>query len=566
MWTVQSADHKAQQMRIGPLKEYRHRLNITSDELLDISRDLYENQVMGFCQSGGDIPDSSRRRRLLRFRAYVGLLHSDVQDLHALYCRETYKKGVSDSLAGDGDIAAFVRKQLDELRQWLMLTPTAAGRIELSSFREFVSRGLIPQLVMEYHKMSMTREELAKKYNKDVGNDPFATRDEHNELGITASSSSFLSRCLELVKFFEKKNLFTVSNSTTTTPPGEVQDDVSKELPPLNILVPFSFIGTIDEEMRKKIFEQFLIQTFTMPHSNPNRAAYVQAVTKLGPLLGFTGALLHGQITNLGDTIYRNYLKQVLQQQNTLLPDDIDALRTVQRDFRLPGSRCETLLIEAKEKKLVESAGRLVEKGKWTVEAARKLRNIATELGLNMTEVLALDADDRASWFTSEIRDLVTTEGGVTQEVRERMKVLEDMTGVDDPDVTIQQLVYSESTSIIGGCIRDMNTNDYSEIGERLRELPLWRELAGDTWTTGRLGNEILASYEEDEIKAVLLIFASQIFEDEEERQSQVTEIAEILSIPDEAHWILYGSRARVSQVRGGRSGQDGYEEDENSE
>ncbi|CAM9895007.1 unnamed protein product, partial [Sphacelaria rigidula] len=228
-------------------------------------------------------------------------------------CSEAFRKAVAEAMGPTGVIVPEYREKLDDVAARMGLSAKSA-KLAFHAAVRLRMAPLIEQIINEFERSVLTKDQLARKTGKDAGTDFFVESDD-SDLGIEGGPA-VTSALLSLIDFY-------VDNKVIET------DDEGNETFPVNA----AQIG-IDTQVLTALYQNFVVAAFGV--QGPKLKRYEEGQRKLSGILGISDeekAKIHEEI---GGTVIQRFVNQELGKSGKITTQGLTFLANINTRLAMP--------------------------------------------------------------------------------------------------------------------------------------------------------------------------------------------------------------------------------------
>jgi hypothetical protein len=419
-------------------------LALPAETVSSINLDLYKQRLERMVE-GNRIIQEKEAQTLFAVRQFLRLSDADVAGAHKYCCGPVYEQSVSEAMGATGIMLDEYRAGLEKLRARLVLSEEDASaafhRVVKRRMRMYVDRAMV-QLEKRQNLRGGTEQ-------RDVGDDPNIRR-AGATLGIEAGGLPI--ELSNLVDFYVRNNLAVeeevpedaeeaVKSALAAATAGD--DAVAKavgEKPATRTVTkyPVTLRGDIQPTVYNELYKQYVIQCFSAQTRGEKQRLFA-SLDQLGPILGMTEGEVSAVHASIGTVIYQNYVNQTLLK-GPIGDSDVEFLRNIQNMLSMKEETCAKIVTDGKQNRVSVLLERIFASPKVLPETVRKMRGIATELGVDIVKDLKITVDQRKRLFGVEVDEAIDT-GAVTGDNQELIK--EVQSGLQVPDQEAKEVLLS---------------------------------------------------------------------------------------------------------------------------
>lgn len=384
-------------------------------------------------KSPSGIPSKEATAQLDALRDLLGMSIEDTYPAHLDIFGNQYKKSVMESMGSTGVITKEYREPLESLRTRLGVSEEASRKLYLEAMEERM-KPMVEWIVLELERTMLTAEQLARKRQKDFGEDYFKTgRGAEGTLGLGAEAN-IMTDCMNLIDFYtendiaEKKQIG-MKKIEKKVMEGDEEKTVTEEVPEYEVVYPITGLdsGAIQQELAELLFRQFVVGGFTTQGKQGER--YEASRSTFGGILGLDKAKQDEVTGSIGGTVYENYIRNSMRTKSALDQQDMMFLANIQSKLDISPDKSEEMLLDTQKKILKEEAATLLRE-ETTPEMVKSFREKCNSMGFELEKDLELSKDSIQALFESEISPALV-EGQITIDNADILSEIQESLGMD---------------------------------------------------------------------------------------------------------------------------------------
>jgi hypothetical protein len=290
---------------------------------------------------------------------------------------------------------------------------------------------MVEWIVLELERTMLTAEQLARKRDKDFGEDYFKSgKGADGTLGIGAKAN-IMTDCMNLIDFYtendiaEEKEVGTKSIEKKVME-GDEEKTTTEEVPEYETVYPITGLesGAVTPELSELLFRQFVVGGFTT--QGPQGERYEAARSKFGGIIGLDKEKQDEVTSSIGGTVYENYIGNSMKTKGKLDQQDMMFLANIQNKLDISADKGEEMLLDTQKKILKEEAAVLL-RDDATPEMIKSFREKCNSMGLELVKDLGLGKGSIDELFETEIStalvngDITIDNGDVLSEIQESL-------------------------------------------------------------------------------------------------------------------------------------------------
>eukprot|EP00752_Nemacystus_decipiens_P017831 g15987.t1 len=440
------------------------------------AKELYKTTLAAYA-SNNRIITADEKAKLDKMAAFLSMDSSAVDEIHSELCSVTFQKAVAESMGATGVVAAKFREKLDELAVRLGLSLDSAKLMFQAAIRQRMGP-MMQQIMYEFERSVLSKEQLAQKTGKDMGDDVMGAE---GTLGIEGGAA-VTSDVLALIDFY-------VDNGIIEK--GEDGEDVYP--------VTAKQIGHGDE-MLAALYQNFVVNGFSVEGDQLKR--YEAGQSKLSGILGLDPAAKMKIHREIGGTVIRRFINQELGKQGKISAQGVAFLANINSRLDMPQEMFESMVSECKEDYLRRLADDLFRVSVMSAKECKKVRDIAENLGFTLEKEGQLELPSRKNMFQIEAEDMIENgdmEGDAGKEFVEELQESLSLS-TDDAQEAMVSLLESRAEGILKNVKADALERRDANILKAAERLLKYCRLAGGMAVENdldqRLRNVVVNAYE----------------------------------------------------------------------
>lgn len=242
-------------------------------------------------------------------------------------------------------------------------------------------------------------------------------------LGLGAEVN-IMSDIMNLVDFYTENKIAEKKEVGTKT-----IDD--KEVPVYETTYPVTGLasGAVDQEMAELLYRQFVVGGFTTQGSQGAR--YEGAKATFGGILGLTSEKMEEINSNIGSTVYDNFITNAMKTKGTLDQQDMMLLANIQGKLGLSSEQGEKMLLDSQKKVLSEEIEALMDAP--TPQGLKAFREKCNSMGMDLAEDVGISQTRLTKMFEGELIPGLKN-GDITVDSVDVLTELQESLGLDPQD------------------------------------------------------------------------------------------------------------------------------------
>jgi hypothetical protein len=396
---------------------------LSTDFVREVGASFYAKAVALVSeQSPGGIPTKELSAALESLRELFHLTREDTFPSHMEYFGSVYKKSVLESMGTTGVIRPEFKKSLDELQKRLGVSKEDGKKLFLDAVEEKM-KPMVEWIGSEMERTMLSQQQLSQRRGKDMGEDLFQTgKGADGVLGLGAEVN-LMSDIMELIDFYTENDLAEEAEVTRTGDDGE-EETVTETVYPVTALGS----GAIDQEVAELLYRQFIVGGFTTQGEKGARYEGNRAV--FAGILGLDKAKIDEINSNIGSTVYDNFVSNAMKTKGALDQQDMMFLANIQGKLNITPEKGEKMLLDAQKKILSEEVNGLMDDP--TPEGIKAFREKCNSMGIDLTEDVGVSKSRLTRMFECEITPGLK-DGTISADNSDVLGEIQDSLGVD-PD------------------------------------------------------------------------------------------------------------------------------------
>ena len=315
-----------------------------------------------------------------------------------------------------------------------------------------------------------------------------------------------MSDIMNLVDFYNENNVTetvqvgtkTIEKKVPADEEGGEEKTVTEEVPVYETTYPVTglAIGTVDQELAELLYRQFIVGGFQA--QGEQGARYEAAKATFGGILGLTSEKMEEISSNIGGTVYDNFISNAMRTKGTLDQQDMMMLANIQGKLGLSAEASEKMLQDSQKKVLSEEIDELMDNP--TPEGLKAFREKCNAMGMDLYEDVGISQTRLSKMFESEVIPALRN-GKITAEDADELTEIQESLGLDADDAAaifeslLLRLSKTTYDTIAGEILRGREENCVEPINEIVRYAAFTDgELGLDV--PEEVGNKIVNIYE----------------------------------------------------------------------
>lgn len=255
-------------------------------------------------------------------------------------------------------------------------------------------------------------------------------------LGLGAEVN-LMSDIMNLVDFYTENNVTdTVEVGTKTIEKkakeeGGEEKTVTEEVPVYETTYPVTGLGSgsLDQEVAELLYRQFVVGSFQS--QGEQAARYDAAKATFGGILGLTSEKMEEISSNIGGTVYDNFIGQSMRTKGSLDQQDMMTLANIQAKLGLSSEASEKMLLESQKKILSEEIDAVMDSP--TPEALKSFREKCNSMGMDLYEDVGISQSRLSKMFEQEVIPGLQS-GDITVEDADALTEIQESLGLSADD------------------------------------------------------------------------------------------------------------------------------------
>lgn len=254
-------------------------------------------------------------------------------------------------------------------------------------------------------------------------------------LGLGAEVN-LMSDIMNLVDFYTENNVTdTVEVGTKTiekkVKEGGEEKTVTEEVPVYETTYPVTGLasGSVDQEVAELLYRQFIVGSFQAQGEQATR--YEAAKATFGGILGLTSEKMKEISSNIGSTVYDNFISNSMKTKGALDQQDMMTLANIQAKLGLSSETSEKMLLDSQKKILSEEIDALMDAP--TPEGLKAFREKCNSMGMDLYEDVGISQSRLLKMFEQEVIPGLQS-GDITVEDAEVLTEIQESLGLSADD------------------------------------------------------------------------------------------------------------------------------------
>jgi len=386
------------------------------------------------------IPSSELMIQLVALRELLDMSEDSTYETHLTVFGGEYRKGILEAMGSTGIIRPEFRGPLEDLRGRLGVSEESGRDLFIEACQERMVP-MVEWVVLELERTMLTAEQLAKKRQKDFGEDYFKTgKGASGTLGL-GSEANIMTDCMNLIDFYRENDIKEQQdNGKTKTIEKRVNEDgeektINEEVPDLETVYPITALKTNaiqDEQIAELLYRQFVVGGFTTK-DQAQAARYEEARADFGGIIGLDQEKMEEITDSIGSQVYENFIGNAMRTKGSLDQQDMMFLANIQSKLGLDEESSEKMLTDTQKKILSEEASALLDNiddvGPDSIKAFREKCNV---MGMDLEQDIGISKPSLTRMFEAEVGpgltagEITVESGGVLSEIQESLGLTPD--------------------------------------------------------------------------------------------------------------------------------------------
>jgi len=381
-------------------------------------------------KSPSGIPSKESNEQLAALKELLGMSVEDTYSAHLDVFGNQYKQSVLEAMGSTGVITKEYREPLESLRTRLGVSEEACRELYLDAMDERM-KPMVEWIVLELERTMLTAEQLARKRDKDFGEDYFKSgKGADGTLGIGAKAN-IMTDCMNLIDFYTENDIAEEENVGTKSiekkvMEGDEEKTITEEVPDYETVYPITGLesGAISSELAELLFRQFVVGGFTT--QGPQGERYEAARSTFGGIIGLNKEKQDEVTSSIGGTVYENYIGNSMKTKGKLDQQDMMFLANIQNKLDISADKSEEMLLDTQKKILKEEAAVLL-RDDGTPDMIKTFREKCNSMGLELGKDLGLGKGSIDEMFETEIStalvngDITIENGSILSDIQESL-------------------------------------------------------------------------------------------------------------------------------------------------
>jgi len=354
-----------------------------------------------------NIPTKESTEQLNALRDLLGMSEDQTYDTHLSVFGSAYRTGILEAMGSTGIIRPEFRAPLDDLRGRLGVSEEAGKGLFLEAAKERMVP-MVEWIVLELERTMLTAEQLARKRQKDFGEDYFKSgKGASGTLGL-GSDANIMSDCMNLIDFYNENDIAEQRENGTKTIEKKVQEGgeektVTEEVPNFETIYPITGLesGAIQHEISELLYRQFVVGGFTT--QGPQATRYEEARAAFGGIIGLEKAKMAEITDSIGSQVYENFIGNAMRTKGSLDQQDMMFLANIQSKLNLAEDASEKMLLQTQKKILSEEANALLDNEDPPPEAVKAFREKCNSMAMDLEQDIGISKPRLSRMFEAEV-------------------------------------------------------------------------------------------------------------------------------------------------------------------
>jgi len=271
----------------------------------------------------------------------------------------------------------------------------------------------------------LTADQLAKKRDKDFGEDYFKTgKGASGTLGL-GSKANIMTDCMNLVDFYKENG---IAEKQEIPDPKNATETITQTIYPITALASGA-IKSNPTELSELLYRQFVVGSFTTQDTT-QAARYESARADFGGIVGLSTEKMTETTDGIGRQVYENFIGNAMRTKGALDQQDMMYLANIQSKLNLAEDTSETMLAETQKKILSEEANALLDSGDDAPPAAVKaFREKCNGMGVDLEADVGIGKPRLSRMFEAEVSPGLS-DGSITIETADVLVEIQDSLGL----------------------------------------------------------------------------------------------------------------------------------------
>jgi hypothetical protein len=231
---------------------------------------------------------------------------------------------------------------------------------------------------------------------------------------------------------------------------GDEEKTVNEEVPEYEMIYPITALsmGAVKQDMAELLYRQFVVGGFTA--QGPQGARYESSRSDFGGILGLTKEKMSEIATNIGDTVYENFIRQSMQTKGSLDQQDMMFLANIQGKLNISPEEGEKMLLNTQKKILSEEADSLLGEN-IQPEAIKAFREKCNMMGMDLEADIGISKTRLIKMFEEEISPALV-DGEITIENGEKLSEVQESLGLapEEAEKVFVGMLDKRSKAVVG--------------------------------------------------------------------------------------------------------------------
>jgi len=257
-------------------------------------------------------------------------------------------------------------------------------------------------------------------------------------LGLGAEIN-LMSDIMNLVDFYTENNVTntvevgtkTIEKKVPADEEGGEEKTMTEEVPVYETTYPVTGLasGSVDQEVAELLYRQFIVGSFQAQGEQATR--YDAAKATFGGILGLTSEKMEEISSNIGGTVYDNFISNSMKTKGSLDQQDMMTLANIQAKLGLSSEASEKMLLESQKKILSEEIDALMDAP--TPEGLKAFREKCNSMGMDLYEDVGISQTRLSKMFEQEVIPGLQS-GAITVEDADELTEIQESLGLSADD------------------------------------------------------------------------------------------------------------------------------------
>ncbi|CBJ30096.1 IAP100 protein [Ectocarpus siliculosus] len=421
------------------------------------AKDLYKKTLTAYA-GGNRIITVDEKDSLDKMAEFLSMDSSAVDEIHAEMCSTTFQKAVAESMGATGVVAKEYRSKLDELAVRLGLSLESAKLMFHAAIRQRMGP-MMQQIMYEFERSVLSKDQLAQKTGKDMGDDVMGAE---GTLGIEGGAA-VTSDVLALIDFYVDNGII------------EEGEDGAEDVYPVTA----KQIGGNSDEMVAALYQNFVVNGFSVEGEQLKR--YEQGQSKLAGILGLEADVKMKIHREIGGTVIRRFVNQELAKQGKMSAQGVAFLANINSRLKMPQEMFESMVSDCKQDYVRRMADELFRVSVLSAKECKRLRTITENCGFTLENEGQLGLSARKNIFQIEAEDMIENGDMEGDDGKDFVEELQESLGLttEDAQDALVALLESRSKGILENVKADAIERRDANILKAAERLLKYCRLAG---------------------------------------------------------------------------------------